>query len=333
MGLAILVLFLVAWAVVLGGPMLARALRNRRDEDPVGGFGTFGRLGGDVRPRRKRFGGWWPKPGVDLPPEVPSLRVPVGQPPVEPEVVEIGSGHGRVPAAIRRRRALLTLVCAAGALLLLAVATGSLVVWILQIALDVLLVAYGYALSRQGRERTTEPLAKATARDPDATAFLGDTFRSAAGAPDDDVDGIIRPRTLRLPSRRVVLSAAAVIAAGCLVFGAAVMLGGRGERSESAANPGGDETSRDQPSATSAKREVTTTIATTTTTLPPTTLPVTTVASAAPPRATVPPRPLAPVTQPPVVLVPAPAPPTTQPPPPPPAPQNTSLLCILLKLC
>lgn len=130
MGLAILALFLLAWAVVLGGPMLGRFLRSRQDrgDDPLRDpFAALGRSVGRSVPR------------VDVP--------------IEPRVVSVAGRDAPVPAELRRRRAVVILVAVAAVLLLLAIATGSIAIWLLQLLVDALFVAYTVALVRQARPR------------------------------------------------------------------------------------------------------------------------------------------------------------------------------------
>ncbi len=309
MGLAVLALFLLAWAVVLGGPILARYLRSREANgddplrDPFAALGRSVERSGELEPQpRRRRRDARPDPDFD----VPTAPIPRLDVPLEPRVVSLAA-DGPVPSEVRRQRTVLALVAGAFVLLLLAIATGSVVLWGLQLLVDALFVAYTVALVRHARPRP--------ARDR------------------DDSLGHESIRELLLRSRRFVVPAVAVVAVGAIVFGGVVLAGSGDDHPNDRA--GAVEGSQGSDTVTSdAVRTPRTTTGITVPDAPPppptTAAPVTTPAtSPATTRATFPARTLPPVTMA-APVVPAVVPPPGTTPAAPAATQPPNLLCVLL---
>ena len=323
MGLAILALFLLAWAIVLGGPMLGRYLRSRegRAADPFGDpFAALGRSverSGELDPQRPRRHRRDASP--DLGPDVPTAPIPPVDVPLEPRVVSIDGTDAPVPAEVRRRRAILALVGLAAVVLLLAIATGSVLLWVLQLLVDAVFVAYTVALVRHAH---LKPGADAPSAAPEPAASFGGR---ALG------DETIRELLVR--SRRFVIPAVAVVAVGAIVFGGVVLAGGGDDHANDRAGAVVDDsTGSGTPTSDTvrAPRSSTTDALPAGTVAPPTTAAATPVTSPAATRPTFPARTLPPVTTAaPVVPALAPQPPPdTQPPPV--ATQPPNLLCVLL---
>ena len=134
MAIPVLLILAVLWAAVLIPPLF-KARTERRRGDSIGDFsykiGVIGRTGGFTASR-------------PLPPAPMSLAGTMGAPRPRPGAAPAGM----TTAQRRRRDVLVGLLAAVVVTLLAAVLTGSTVMWVVQLAVDVLLVTYVVLLVR-----------------------------------------------------------------------------------------------------------------------------------------------------------------------------------------
>jgi hypothetical protein len=134
LAIPVLLILAVLWAAVLIPPLF-RGRLERRHGDSIGDFNfrlsTIGKMGG-YAPNRREPPVVFRTPGASVRPIGPALGRPTGP----------------SRAQRRRRDVLLGLAGAVGASVLLALATGMLLVWVVQILADVLLGAYLVLLVR-----------------------------------------------------------------------------------------------------------------------------------------------------------------------------------------